>query len=423
MTRQVTITKLFQNHGLKSFEFEEVRATFPSFGSGLKSLNDLKAFIEAERTGGTHGCSIISLPLYAAQKLLNYLNIHYPADFVESFFKRHPLMIDFETEFWYLKNQNVEKRKIAFSKIDGKPNGWENLYSLPVPGMKSNASMQKLAYDSKLKNFFSDEKKSVQMIMSTMKHAHKELKSSIICPPSPLIINTGYSLQIALDMNKWFNQYRVGLDLMSTCYYNLHHEAFKQESTYNKIINQIFEINPKFVVISTPDSENYLYEHVCSMKKPIFKKFIEDLSLYARTTGAIVVWLDKGEYTSNWGLRLLKEGIDCFVYPLKGTGKDFGGKGNLQPGEMFGQILDEYDYKKWDRYLAGIKNKGVSCHLHCCDKESYNSLKSLTDRQQWDFKRRHELFTRSEQIRQILEKLHQDGHLQDFEARLRKNGI
>lgn len=421
--RQVTITQLFPSHGIKSFEFEEVRATFPSIGCSLKSINDLKAFIEAEKNGGTNGCSIIFLPLYSAQNLLNYLNSHYSSEFVESFFKRHPLMIDFETEFWYYKNQHVEKRKEAFSKIEGKPKDWETLFSIPIKGIKDIPSLKKNTYESKIKNFFDDEKRKIQLIVSSMKHAHKELKASIICPPSPLIINTGYSLQASLDMNKWFNQYRVSFDLMSACYYNLHHEAFKQESTYTKIINQIFEINPKFVIISTPDSENYLYEHVCSMKKPIFKKFIKDLSLYARTNGAIVVWLDKGDFTSNWGLRLLKEGIDCFAYPLKGTGKEFSGKGSLKPGEMFGQMLNEYAYQKWDRYLAEAKNKGVPCHLPCCSKENYNSLKSLTDRQQWEFKRKHELFTRSEQVRQILEKLHQEGNLDDFETRLKRNGL
>ena len=70
--RQVTITKLFPNHGIKSFEFEDVRSTFPSIGCSIKSVPDLKSFIEAEQKGGTNGCSIIILPLYSAQNLLNY---------------------------------------------------------------------------------------------------------------------------------------------------------------------------------------------------------------------------------------------------------------------------------------------------------------------------------------------------------------
>ncbi|PIN94728.1 hypothetical protein COU61_00305 [Candidatus Pacearchaeota archaeon CG10_big_fil_rev_8_21_14_0_10_35_13] len=282
--------------------------------------------------------------------------------------------------------------------------------------------MKKHVYNERLRNFFGDERKAVQMIVSFMKHAYS-LNSSIVLPPTPLIINTGYSLEVAENVNRWFNQYRVGLGLLSACYYNLHHQAFKQESTYQRIIKQIFEINPKVVIISTPGSENYLYEHVMSMKNPIFKKFIKDLSLYARTNDAVVIWMDKGDYTSNWGLRFLKEGIDCFTYPLKGSGKEFGGKGNIPAGKMFGQILNEYVYEKWDRHLTKIKNSGVSCHLPCCVKETFGSLESLTDRQQWDFKRKHELFTRNEQIRQIIEKLNHEGNLADFEIRLRRNKL
>ena len=35
------------------------------------------------------------------------------------FFKNHPILIDWETEHWYLSNKTTQKRKKAFSKITG----------------------------------------------------------------------------------------------------------------------------------------------------------------------------------------------------------------------------------------------------------------------------------------------------------------
>jgi len=255
-----------------------------------------------------------------------------------------------------------------------------------------------------------------------MKYAYNDLKTTIITPPTPLIINTGISLQTSIRMNEIFNKYRQTLGLLSACSYNLHHSAFNQESTYDYIINQLHDVLPKIVVISTPTSENYLEEYIHTNKLPIFKKFIKELTLFSITSGAIIIWYNKGHYTSNHGLRVLKDGIDCFMYPLKGTCKE-GGGGSLPFGERYSMFLDDYKYIKWDRYLTLIKNKGVGCHLPCCEKENYNSLKDLTDRQQWDFKRKHELFTRSGQIKQLIEKLNKDGNLDDFSFRLERNNL
>lgn len=422
--RQVTITKLFQKNAFKAFEFEDVLATFPSHGVMLKSHVDLNPFMEAEKQGGTRGCSMIALPISSAKKTLNYLQSHYPPEVVEAFFRRHPIMVDFETEYWYLANAFVKRRKDGFSKVEGKPKGWEALYTIPKPGVsyRGNHHLKKKEYVEKLKSLFGDDKKTVSLLLSTMKHAYQDLKSTIVVPPSPLVINTGLSLEYALKMNRWFNQYRTGLGLLSCCSYNLHHSAFNQESTYEYIVNQIYELNPKVVVISTPLSENYLEEYIQTPKLPIFRKFVRELATYSITNAAAVIWYNKGHYTANHGMRLLKEGVDAFVYPLKGTCRE-GGGGALPPGHKYSPILDEYRYMKWDRFLTRAKNIGVGCHLRCCEKEAYDSLRNLTDRQQWDFKRRHELFTRSEQIRQLLEKLNKDGNLDDFDFRLRRNDL
>ena len=126
--RQVTITKLFQKNALKSFEFEEVLTTFPSYGVMLKSYNDLNPFMSTELKGGTKGCSIVSIPLSKANSVINYLHKNYSEEIVGSFYKRHPLMIDWETEYWYSSNQQTEGRKKGFEAIKGKPHGWEKLY-------------------------------------------------------------------------------------------------------------------------------------------------------------------------------------------------------------------------------------------------------------------------------------------------------
>jgi len=419
--RQVNITKLFQKHALKSFEFEDVLCTFPSYGVMLKSSFDLKPFMEA---GGTIGCSIVTLPQYSAKTTLNYLYNNYPKERVDYFYKKHPIMVDFETEFWYLANKYVQKRKDGFSKIDGKPKEWSSLYTVPKKGvsLQGKNSLQQKKYIEKLKLIFGNPKTIVSLIVSSMKYAYTELKSTIVQPPTPLILNTGLSLEYALKVNEWFNQYRGGLGLLSCCSYNIHHFALNQNSTYEHIINQIYELNPKIVVLSTPLSENYLEEYIHTSKKPIFNKFVKELALYSITQGAIVLWYNKGHYTSNHGMRILKEGVDGFIYPLKGTCKE-GGSGNLPFGQMFSKILNDYRYDDWKRYLMIVKNKGIPCHLSCCEKENYISLKNLTDRQQWDFKRKHELFTRSEQIKQLLEKLNKDGNLDDFEFRLKRNNI
>lgn len=421
--RQVNITKLFQKNAFKKFEFEEVLATFPSIGLSFKSYLDLNSFIETESKGGTKGCSIISLPLFSAKRTLDYFKRKYSEETFNSFFKNHPIMIDWETEYWFRCNKSCSKRKEAFSKIIGKPQGWEKLYTIPKEhSNKKHYSLMKKEYIKKLRDFFGDNRKSISLLLSCMRYANQELKSSIVLPPTPLIINTGLSLEYSLNLNRWFNQYRSSLGLISACSYNLHHEAFKQHSTHEKIINQIYELNPKIVVVSTPDSENYLEEYVQSRKKPIFEKFLKELSTYGISSGALIIWHDKGHFTSNHGFRFLKLGFDSFIYPLKGTCKE-GGRGNLPVGQRFSPVLDEYSYMKWDKYLTRTKNLGLRCHLKCCVNENYNSLKSLVDRQQWEYKKRHELFTRSEQIKQILEKLDEDGHLDDFHFRLKRNNI
>ncbi|PIN94727.1 hypothetical protein COU61_00300 [Candidatus Pacearchaeota archaeon CG10_big_fil_rev_8_21_14_0_10_35_13] len=102
--RQVNITKLFQGHALKRLEFEEVRATFPSFGVSIKSAVDLKPFLETERLGGTNGCSIITIPLSSSKRIMKKLNNEEDREFIGALFKRHPIMIDPETEAWYTSN-------------------------------------------------------------------------------------------------------------------------------------------------------------------------------------------------------------------------------------------------------------------------------------------------------------------------------
>lgn len=419
--RQVTITKLFQKNARKLFEFEDIMVTFPSYGLMIKSSFDLKNFIESENEGGTTNCSIIVLPQSSANQVLGYLERHYPSEYVSSFYKRHPILIDWETEYWYLSNQFVSKRKKSFSKIPGKPKGWDVLFDGDANKNKGAVKQHK-NYVSRLQSFFQNEGNSLKLINSTMTYAYNNLKSSIILPPTPLIKNTGYSLQVSLDMNRWFNQLRRTKKLISGCSYNLHHQAFNQESTHQEIIKQLYDLTPQVVFITTPSSENYLEEYVYSKKKPLFENFVKEVALYGLTNHAIIIWNDKGHYTSNFGMRLLKEGFDCFTYPLKGTCKE-GGGGSIPYGERFAAILDEYRYTKWNRFLTRVKNQGVSCHLPCCENESFSTLSALTDRQQWNFKRKHEIQTRNEQLRQFIEKLSAEGNLDDYEFRLRRNEL
>ena len=416
--KSISLTKVFEQNSTKELSFGEVRATFPSIGFSLKSHVDLNPFLETERNNTISNISIVSIPISSSKTLKNQLNTKLTKDDV--FYKTHPLMVDFETEYWYKSDHATLKRKKAYETISGKPVGWDGLFTIPPPSEanRRNYSISSTEYNNKLRDFFGNESRSVRLVTSCMNHAYKELNASLVLPPAPLIIDAGVSTEKSLYVNQLFNQYRGTLDLFKAAYYNLHPNVLKFRSVHQKILNQIYELNPEVVIISAIDSEKYLFpKNHYNDKKPNFDTFMNELATYAKTTNAVVLWYDKGRYSSSYGFKLIQKGIDGFIYPVRGHSQESPG-GTL----MYGSVLDEFTYNTWKYYLSKMK-KWIPCERDCCKRLSPEELRSMTEHQQWHHKRIHEVIVRNSQMNHLLEKLHAEGTLRDFSVRLKQNFI
>lgn len=422
ISKSISINKVFSENTTKELRFAEVRATFPSIGFGIRSYVDLNPFLDTEKEHAIQNISLLCLPIFSARKMIYQIGYKLSDERQEIFFKNHPIMVDWETEHWYKSTSLTERRLKAFEHIKDKPDGWKKLFTIPNKddpnANRRNFHISKAKYDKKLKDFFGKGGKSIRLVTACMKYAYEELKSSFVIPPAPFIIDSGISSEKALEVNEIFNSYAKTFDLFTAAYYNLHPNVLEYRSVHKKILDQINRLEPKIVIIAGQDCNEYLFpKNHYNTKKPNFDKFMQDLAIYARTTESVVLWLDKGDYSSSYGFKLIKQGLDGFIYPLKGNSME-SSSGVLQ----YGSILDEYVYYTWNKWLGKIKTESP-CHLDCCKDLKKQEFKDMTPHQQWAHKRKHELILRNTQMNQLLEKLNKEGNLGDFVFRLKRNYI
>jgi hypothetical protein len=424
VNKSIQLLQIFSNNILKKFEFGNVIAKFPSVGFGFGSYHDIKALIEAEKKSPLNNFSIVCLPLSKSDRVINYLLNNKTKEEIEMFYHNHPIMMDWETEYWYKCDSKTPKVKEAFKKLKGKPEGWETLFpESKTMENRRNGLTAKKDYLDRLKAFFSDDKKITPFVTSILRYAYDDMNARIIAPPTPLIIDRAISLEVSLKINETFNKIRSIKGIFKTVSYNIHEKVFDLPSIFNKITQQIYNLTPEIVIISGVDCDRYLFpKNIYNGRKANFDKFIDDLSAYSKSHGAIVIWQDKGDFSSSYGLKLIKEGLDCFIYPLKGRSSSSGFKGG--DGPAYANILDETSYYKWTKYVEMCQIRGeVPCEKECCKGLTVEDIENMLPNPQWIHKKVHEIITRNHQFNHILTKLQNEGNLNDYEVVLTKNLI
>ncbi len=414
---QISIVKAFEKNATKVYRFGELTTTFPAAQFYVSSSRQLNRLLDCDSEFGVNHINGIIVPITTAAKLYSALFNGKNKERGAIFARTKTIAYDFETEYWYFKGEAAKKRKKAFGMIDQLPKGWEKLYT--EKGDDRGWRWDLIQYNSKISEFFSNDGNVIKLVMAAMRFANTNLNASIIMPPTPMIIDGGASLHYCLNVNDVFNKYRSMHGIPKTVYYPIHKKAMDVRYIYNQILKQIQEIEPEIVIIGTIHGHEYIFpRNVFDGRKKHFEEFTDELGLYARTTNSIVMWYDKGDFCSSYGLKLVKKGFDGFISPLKGNYNEGGGGGG---GPQYAYMLHDYAYYKWAKYLE--LSEEVPCEKECCKDLRRGDLEAMPPHQQWVHKQRHEIVTRNAQMKQLVEKLHSEGRLDDFEVRLKRNKI
>lgn len=407
----ITLERQYTDRCVKRFEHGDVTSIFPSINFEVKSRLD----IDAIASNSNIYLSGITLPISKAPNCIRAIE-RLPTDRKEAFYSNTPIIADFESEFWYITAKETMSRKKAFTSIKEMPNAAQNLFRINK-GKYNHVSFtnKKKDYLERLNNTFGREETLTGIVGASMQHATSEMSASIPLPPAPLIVGDDASKFFCLEVNRKHIELSKFFGLLKVAYYPLNTTAIGDNRIFRSILDQIYGLEPDIVIIGTLKSHEFLFpNHKFDLRKPKFKEFVKEIAVYAKSHTALVGWYDKGDFSSSYGMLLIKEGFDFFITPLNNRLLTGGGSGENK-GPQYAHILNEYVYLSWDRYKKEALN-----HINTKNLAELNSIPAA---EQWKYKRLVEIKTRLEQFKEIHENLEKVGSLEGYEVRLNLNKV
>ena len=411
MTSSLILEKQYRERCRKRLSRGNVSAIFPSINFSIKNKSDVNIIA----LNANQYVSGVTLPISRATKINRAIS-GLPNERKEAFYRNVPIVADFETEAWYYQNKHTLEVKKGFSTIKEIPSEVQKLFTYSKEQNKRRPlswMTLKINYINKLNLAFSTDEVITGLVTACLQHSANELLATISLPPAPLIVGDDASKRYCIKVNEISAKYNKFFDIFNTLYYPLKPSAIDSSGVRRSIIEQVYRLQPNIVIIGTLKSQEFLFpSNKFDLRKPNFKLLINELATYAKSNNALVGWYDKGDFSSSYGMQLIKDGFDFIITPLNGRTTDSGGKG----GPVYAYILDEYSYLSWDRFLREKSD-------HYLNTLSGEKLKTLTPREQWDYRKIKELCTRKEQLKEIHEQLEDSGSLDGYEIRLGANKI
>ena len=407
MKYEITLEQQYRERCVKRLSRGNVSAVFPSANFVIKNKSDTNIIA----IGSNQYTSGITIPISKATKVIRAIS-SLPSERHDAFYRNVPIISDFETEGWYYQNEQTPKIKSAFTAIKEMPLEVSRLFTYRY-NQKVSWNALKEQYISKLNNILSDDKILTGLVTSCLQYASNELMATVSLPPAPLIVGNDASKTFCMRINEINAKYSKFFNIFKTLYYPLNPTAIDNSGVKRSIVDQVYRLQPDVIILGTLKSQEFLFpSNKFNLRKPSFKSLVTELEIYAKANNALVGWYDKGDFSSSYGLQLIKDGFDFFISPLNGRTTNGGGKG----GPSYAYILDEYSYLSWDRFLKEKSN-------HYLNALTEEKLRALTYREQWDYRKIKELRTRQEQIKEIHEQLTESGSLDGYEIRLGANKI